>query len=258
MVLMKEKIERMNLPKKKRKSLKLDSKRLMLFGLPKSGKTTIISELENCLIVDMEEGSDYVDAMVVKINNMQEYSELMKALKEEMINNGGEKPYKYIALDTLTALEELSLPYAKKLYSETPMGVNFTGSDVRTLANGAGYQYTRAAFFKMLKPFEKYCDTLIMVGHVKEKDVHKNGDSFSEKSINLTGRTKDILCSWCDSIGLIYREENKTIIDFAPSDKLIVGSRQRHLIGQKVTVATSDEDNNLSIDWSGVFIENKK
>lgn len=248
----------MILPVKKQKSIRLDSKRLLLYGLPKSGKTTIVADLEDCLIVDMEEGSDYVDCMSVKINSMKEYSELMKALKEAKEKNGGEVPYNFIALDTLTALEELSLPYAKKLYMETPMGVNFTGNDVRVLANGAGYQYTRAAFFKMLKPFEQYCNTLIMVGHVKEKDVHKNGDSFTEKSINLTGRTKDILCSWCDSIGLVYRDEHQTIIDFAPSDKQIVGSRQKHLTGKQVVVATSDEENNLTVNWDSVFIEKKQ
>lgn len=135
------------------------------------------------------------------------------------------------------------------------MGANFTGNDVRTLANGSGYLYTRSAFFKMVKPFEKYCDTLIMVGHVKEKDIIRGGDSFTEKSINLTGKTKDILCAWCDSIGLIYREDNKTIIDFEPSDKLIVGSRQKHLIGQKIVLAESNEKNELTIDWNKVFID---
>lgn len=245
----------MLLPKKRRPILKQDPKRLLLFGAPKTGKTSILSELDDCLIVDMEEGSDYVEAMAVKVNNMTDFGGLMKSLKEAKDDNEGKVPYKYIVLDTLTALEEISLPLAKNLYQQTPMGANFAGSDVRTLANGAGYMYTRAAFFKLVKGFEAYCDTLIMVGHVKEKDLTKNGDSFTEKSINLTGKTKDILCSWCDTIGLVYREDNKTIIDFAPSDNLIVGSRQKHLIGQKVVVATSDDEHNLKVDWKSIFVE---
>lgn len=244
------------LPMKKRLSTKKDPNRMLIFGAPKTGKTTVLASLEDCLIVDMEEGSDYVDAMVVKVNNISEFRELMKALDAQKKANDGKMPYKYITLDTLTALEEMSLPLAKQLYMQTPMGANFEGSDVRTLANGAGYLYTRAAFFKMVKPFEKYCETLIMVGHVKEKDVTKGGDSFTEKSINLTGKTKDILCAWCDSIGLIYREENKTIVDFAPSDKLIVGSRQKHLIGKKIVLAESDENHEVTVDWSKIFVDN--
>jgi hypothetical protein len=248
----------MILPMKRRFSTKKDPNRMLIFGAPKTGKTTVLANLEDALIVDMEEGSDYVDAMVVKINNLTQFKDLMKSLDDAKKANDGKMPYKYIVLDTLTALEEMSLPLAKQLYMQTPMGANFQGSDVRTLANGAGYLYTRAAFFKMVKPFEKYCDTLIMVGHVKEKDVTKEGESFTERSINLTGKTKDILCAWCDSIGLIYREENKTIINFAPSDKLIVGSRQKHLIGQKIVLAESDEDHNLTIDWDKVFIDKQE
>lgn len=244
----------MLLPKKREKAIKQDPKRLLLFGLPKTGKTTILSELEDCLIVDMEEGSDYVDGMKVKVNNMSEFRALMKALADDK-GATGKNPYKYIVLDTLTALEEIGLALAKELYMKTPMGQNFTGTDVRTLPNGAGYQYTRAAFFKMVKAFESYCDTLILVGHVREKDVTKNGESFSERSINLTGKTKDILCAWCDTIGLIYRKDNETVIDFEPSESLIVGSRQKHLIGKKIVIATSDEENNLTIDWSKIFVE---
>lgn len=248
----------MILPTEKKKSTKRDPKRILFFGAPKAGKTTVVAELEDNLIVDMEEGSNYVDAMVVKVTSMKEFGELMKALRAKMEDNDGKKPYRFITLDTLTALEEMSLPLAKKLYMDTPMGANFKGTDVRTLANGAGYLYTRAAFFKLVKPFEKYCETLIMIGHVREKEVSKGGDSFNEKSINLTGQTKHILCSWCDTIGLIYREENKTIIDFSPSDEIIVGSRQKHLIGKKIVVAESDKNNNLSINWDKIFLDNNK
>ncbi len=247
----------MKLPIIRKKAKRLDSKRLLLFGAPKCGKTTITSELEDRLIVDMEQGSNYVDGMIVQVNSMADFGALMKALKEAKDQAGGKNPYKYICMDTMTALEELSLGLALKLYKQTPMGVNFAGKDVRTLPNGAGYLYTRQAFFKMLKPLENYCDTLVLIGHVKEKDIAKGGDSFTEKSINLTGQTKTILCSWCDAIGLVFREDNKTIIDFEPSDSLVVGSRQKHLIGQKITVATSDENHDITVDWSKIFIEEK-
>ncbi len=247
----------MKLPFERRKAKRIDSKRLLLFGAPKCGKTTIVSELEDCLIVDMEKGSNYVDGMIVEVNSLSDFGGLMKALKQAKEDNDGKVPYKYICIDTLTALEEISLELAVSLYRKTSMGANFTGTDVRTLANGAGYLYTRQAFFKMLKPLEDFCDTLILIGHVKEKDLTKGSESFTEKSISLTGKTKDILCSWCDSIGLVYREDNKTVINFAPSDSAIVGSRQQHLIGKKIDVAVSDDDHNITVNWSDVFIEEK-
>jgi hypothetical protein len=94
-----------------------------------------------------------------------------------------------------------------------------------------------------------------MIGHIKEKDIQKDGETMTEKSINLTGKLKDILCGWADTIGLVYRDENKTMIDFEPSESLIVGSRQKHLIGNKICVAVSDENRKLSIDWGEIFIQ---
>jgi len=245
----------MILPKKKRPAIRIDPKRLLLFGPPKIGKTTIVSALEDSLIVDMEEGSDYVEAAVAKVRSLAEFVELIKALKEDKESNNGRKPYKYITLDTLSALEDLACQLAVKDYKKSPMGANYTGTDVRTLPNGAGYAWTRPAFERMLKSFEPFCDTLIMIGHIKEKDFTKNGETLTEKSINLTGKTKDSICAWADSIGLVFRDENRTMIDFMPSESLLVGSRQVHLRGAKVCIATSDEKNNITIDWTTVFVE---
>ena len=53
------------LPKTKIPAATQDPKYLILFGLPKVGKTTILSTLENNLILDTESGSDYIDALKV-------------------------------------------------------------------------------------------------------------------------------------------------------------------------------------------------
>ena len=98
----------MELPLVRRKAKRLDSKRLLLFGAPKCGKTTIVSQLEDCLIVDLEQGSNYVEGMIVEIKTMADYSALIKALKKAKDEAGGKVPYKYICLDTLTALRAVS------------------------------------------------------------------------------------------------------------------------------------------------------
>ena len=83
-----------------------DPKYLILFGLPKVGKTTILATLENNLILDFENGSTYIEALKVKINTLKELGEVCKAIKE------AGKPYKFITIDTVTAVEELAKPMA--------------------------------------------------------------------------------------------------------------------------------------------------
>ena len=104
--------------------------------------------------------------------------------------------------------------------------------------------------------FKPYCDTLILVGHVKDKQIKKNGTELNEMSVDLAGKLGDIICGEADAIGFIYREGKNTIISFEGGDDTIKEARPLHLRGKKFIVATSDENNNVSVDMSKIFIEN--
>jgi len=121
------------LPKKKVSATRTNPKRMVIYSKPKTGKTTAYAGLENNLIIDLENGSDYVDALKVKANNLQE----LIAIGKEVKNQG--RPYDYVTIDTVTALEEMVMPLAVKKYKATGMGKNYDGDNVTTLPNGAGY-----------------------------------------------------------------------------------------------------------------------
>lgn len=235
---------------------------MIIFGQPKTGKTTVLSALDDCLLVDLEGGSDFVSALKVdvlkeakeqKTTPLAIINELIKAIKQANEQKGG-FVYKYIALDTVTALEDLVLPMAASLYKATPMGRNWVGTDVTLLPNGAGYRFTRLALQKVVDAFKEITDTLIILGHVKDKLVERDGEEMNERGLDLTGKMPAILCSKVDAIGYMYRDENKTMLNFESSDSLLVGARSEHLKGRKIAIAESDEDHNIKIDWSDVFM----
>ena len=74
--------------------MSLNPKVLLLYGAPKVGKTTMLSKLDNCLIVDTEKGTNMLEAYVQQVNNREE---LIQTLKDAM--EGHE--FKYIAIDTI-------------------------------------------------------------------------------------------------------------------------------------------------------------
>ena len=138
----------------------------------KIGKTTALSKLDNCLIIDLEEGSDMVDALKIKVRSLAELAQVGKAI----MSDG--KPYKYVAVDTITQLEVWCEDEAKQLYRATPMGKNFDkdnkGLSVLSLPNGAGYLYLRRAFMKWFNRLSQLADHVIFVGHLKDKYLTKN------------------------------------------------------------------------------------
>lgn len=251
------------LPKEKIKASRKNPKSMVIFGQPKTGKSTAVSGLDNCLTIDLERGTEFLDILKYDILLEAEKQEklpivvlkqLINAIKEEN-KKRGEYVYKRIALDTVTALEDIVKPLAKKLYQSTPMGRNWVGDDVTTLPNGAGWLYQREAMMTVLSELEEICDTLIILGHVKVKSINVNGEEIDERSLDLTGKLANIVCAQVDAVGAMYRKDNDTIINFKPSESLVSGSRSRHVDGKNITIVSSDEEGNLTINWSEVFID---
>jgi len=104
----------MQLPTVKSEIQRINPKRLVIYSKPKTGKTTAYAGLENNLILDLENGTEYVSAMAVKVNSLEELAEVGKAV----IAAG--KPYRVITIDTVTALEDMIMPRACQLYKNTP------------------------------------------------------------------------------------------------------------------------------------------
>lgn len=239
------------LPTKKHAPRAENAKLLVIFGKPKSGKTTLLASLDNCLIIDLENGTDYLESLSLKASNLTELAEIREAIKAEKC------PYKYIAIDTITKLEEMIMPLAVRMYQDTPMGKKFTGTDMRKLPNGAGYLYIREAFSDVVNSFKGLCEGLILCGHANSTQINKDGKELSEMDLDLSGKLKRIIAADSDALGYVYREKNKTIISFEGGEDAIVEARPKHLRGKKIVVAESDEEDNITTYMNRIYVNSK-
>ena len=236
------------LPTTKVKAERQNPKRIVIYSKPKTGKTTAYAGLENNLILDLENGADYVDALKVKVSNLQELLDVGKAIKE------AGKPYKFVTVDTITVLEEMIMPLAVKLFQKTPMGKNFDGDNVTTLPNGAGYLYIRQAFFQVLDFIDTLAPTIILSGHIKDKVVDDKGEMVMSANIDLTGKIKSLVCANADAIGYMYRKGNKTILSFKTNEEVTCGARPEHLRNEELVITEMNEKGELQFHWDKVFI----
>ena len=235
-------METMKLPTTKVKASRKSPKNMIIYGAPKIGKTTILSKLDNCLIIDLEDGSDMIDALKIKAHSLKDLQEI----GTEIMKQG--RPYKYIAIDTISKLEELCEAYAKQIYMKTPMGKTFEqknpGASVLSLPNGGGYLYLRMAYKEWIDKLNKLADHIILVGHLKDKMLEKKGKEVAVKDLDLTGKIKQITCANSDAVGYIFRENDETMISFNSLDDVTAGSRCAHLKGQT-----------MPMKWSSIFID---
>lgn len=211
-------------------------------------KSSALANLPNCLCIDLEgSGYDYIDAMKVKINSVKELKELCKAIIE------AGKPYKFIALDTVSRLEEMVKPLALKLYLDTPAGSKFTGDNVLGAPLGAGYQKIREGLEMCIDMVAKCAPNIILVCHSKDSAV--NANDLTVRQISLQGKTGTILASKSDAIGWMFRNDNSdTVLSFNTNDQSVeVGARPAHLRNKEIVLGEMQEDGHIEYKWERIF-----
>lgn len=237
------------LPKAKVPAKTQDPKYLILFGLPKVGKTTILSTLDNNLILDFEKGSTYVDALKLEINSLKELKEVIKAIRD------AGNPYKYITIDTITAVEEMAKPMAIQLYQNSPMfSAKYADvKDVTQLPNGSGWAFLRQAVEKIIDLVASVTDNIIICGHVKDSALSESADG-SVKDLDLGGKLKRILSARSDAIGFVHRDENSNLcINFGQNGEILTGARPAHLANKDIVVAERNDDGTFTSHWERIY-----
>lgn len=227
-----------------------DPKNLIIFGLPKVGKTTSISQLPNTLIVDLEEGSTYVSGYVIKAKTHEDLFNIAKALKTEQHN------FKFVVLDTVTALEDIALPLANQLYRNTPMGIDWDPNEsVLKIPRGAGYAYLREAMQKIIGWFEKVCDNVILVGHVKDSVITQQGTDLNVKALDLSGKTASVLSAKSDAICYVFRdpENGKLMANFGDLHDVLCGSRLSRLSGKTICLSERNDKGEIITHWNEIY-----
>lgn len=241
----------MELPLKKISGTKKNPGLLVIAGFQKSGKTTSLASLDDNLIIDLEGGTDFMDAMKVRVSGLRELSEVVRALSTS------ERKYRFLTIDTGTKLEDLALELAVINYRKMPIGKRWEGmpKDLLNLPNGLGYSLERNAYLEILSWLQPYCQTLILVCHIKNSSFQKDGEEIAMVDISLTGQLKTIVAAEADAVGMFYRKKNQSILSFRGGESFLVGARPEHLKNKDFVVIEADENDNLTINWSEVFPE---
>lgn len=238
------------LPTSKIPAATQDPKNLIIFGLPKCGKTTILSTLENNLILDMEDGSDYVDALKYKVHSLKELKEVCKAIKD------AGKPYKFITIDTVTAIEEMAKPVAIALYQQSPQYSDKYADvkDPALLPNGIGWNLWRTAVESIINLVASCADNLIICGHVKDSKLDENA-SGALKTLDLMGKLSRILSAKSDAIGFVHRDEDSNLcIKFGQDGEVLTGARPQHLANKDIIVAEWNGDGTFTPHWERIYV----
>ena len=223
----------MALKKVKRKAVSQNPKTMLLYGAPKVGKTTALSQLDDCLIIDTEGGANMIEGYVESVNSREELIKLLQEAQE-----GHE--YKYVAIDTIDRIAT---------WAENAVCEEENVSAVQDLAFGKGFGMVREKVLNTIKAMKQIFPHVIIIGHRKWARAVVDSKAIVEpESLDLTGKLKNMLMADCDAIGYVYRDDDKgkLKVSFKANEALEAGSRSPHLKGK-----------DIELKWNLIYKESK-
>tara|TARA_R100000664_G_scaffold33847_1_gene52318 strand:+ start:3329 stop:4003 length:675 start_codon:yes stop_codon:yes gene_type:complete len=224
----------MTLKKVKRKAVSTNPTSLLLYGAPKVGKTTMLSQLDDCLIIDTEKGARMLEGYIQEVNSRDDLINMLLEIKESK-----DVSYKYVAIDTIDKVAE---------WAEQRVCEEENVRSIADLAFGKGYGLVREKVAKTISAFKDVCEHLIIIGHRKVAYAVTEGNPIViPESLDLTGKLKNVIMAGCDAIGYVYRNEKEDLmVSFKANESIEAGSRCPHLKGKEV-----------KFEWKNIYKEKK-
>lgn len=222
---------------KSTKPKKIDPSSIVLFGPAGSGKSTFGAALENNLIIDTEQSTDFLEGiMAVDVkNSMSRFSQVLKELAAYKKEHK-KMPYDYVTIDSLDGLvHDIIFPYVCKQHGK---------KDISEFDYGAGYSQAKNILVSYMDFFDKNFKCTIYMCHYKRTIFGDTELEFDMASLNFPASIKTSLVHMIDEVGLFYSAEGVRRINFIGSDNMEGKSRAKHLAGQ-----------DIEADWSKIFID---
>ena len=221
----------MALKKAKRKPLTKNPRVLLLYGAPKVGKTTVLSKLADCLVIDTEQGSHMLEGYFHGVNSKEDLLQFYKDASEK-------HTYKYFALDTIDKIVEWTVKDVKR---------ECCVDDIADLPYGKGFGMVRDRTMNNIKKLLTLCPNVIIVGHRKTATAVDNSTAVEPESLDLSGKLKNQLMALCDAVGYMFRDdEDNLTVSFKSAKAIEAGSRCDHLRGEI-----------FEFDWNKIYIKDK-
>ncbi|MGL6083105.1 MAG: AAA family ATPase [Gammaproteobacteria bacterium] len=189
---------------------------IAMLAKSKFGKTTFaldLSEefydgLDKTLLVATEVGYKTVDGVfAVNVTGFDyaedDTDETQKGfieLVDELIEEKGNHPFKFIIIDTITALERYATKYviSEKNISDNPKK---RYADISDIPWGGGYNALAEAIYEQIDRLKKNGFGVFVIGHEKTKKItNRDGFEYDYTSFNTQTKTSDIIEREADMI----------------------------------------------------------
>lgn len=254
---------------------------LVIISIPKAGKGTIFGKFteqyKDSLVLDLEKGGyDYISARKLTTYPEQEttrwesFQNYIKYRNTLLANKG---KYKYLLIDGLSDLDDLSEIGGTLAYMNTVIGKHFNRpklpnntygdqykftdpefASVLTLPEGYGYQHTRTWFMQQVEIFKQISPYRLWAAHLADKYIKDSGkEQVIGSELALTGQLKRVFSSKVTTMAKLVVDGDERWLNFdVQNDSIVAGSRAPFLSG-KMLISRKEKDGKIITFWESIY-----
>ena len=226
-----------------RKEPRPTAAKLLLYGLPGSGKTTLATKIGKPIILDVENGAGYVECDVIEHKDVSTAEDFYNTLKELFsLAKAGKLEYDNIVID--------SIDEAVRMLEAKMSGATDNKDMKQTIYNGEGSygngkkfmeNEIRLRLFKFLDLFTKYNVGITLIAHASQKKLlDAEGNHLDTVAPKMDEYLMNLFVEHMDFVYYLKNVdgERKLVLE---SDGVVLAKNRVHRTGE---VALSEVDIN--------------
>ena len=231
---------------------------VLLYGQPKTGKTTIASQFPKALLLAFETGYLAIPGIMAQpINMWSEFKSVLKQLKSDEAKN----TFSNIVIDTCDIAYDLCEKY---ICSQS--GV----SAINEIPYGQGWTKATKEFDEALRSIPQMGYGLVLISHAQDKTfTDENGREFNQIVPTLANRPRLIVDRMSDIIGYAHPVEEEdgsthTVLFMRQTPRFVAGSRFKYtpdrieFTYQNLVNAIGEAIDKQAAENNGQFVTDKR
>ena len=195
---------------------------VLLYGQPKTGKTTTAAQFPQALLCAFETGYLAIPGIMAQpVNKWSEFRQILRQLDSDQAR----QQFKNVIVDTVDIAYDLC-----EKYICNQNGVSTVGD----LAYGKGYALAKKEFDEALRKIPQMGYGLVMISHAQDKTFKdENGEEYQQIVPTLANQPRLVVDRMSDIIGYAhpFQEEDGTVhttLFMRGTPRFVAGSRFKY------------------------------